>query len=78
MNLGVFHYYRKDYDKALINYKKAASIHEQGIPFIYFGVEDHPYYHDPEDTFDKIPQDFFIEVVNFLTAFVIDVDRKIE
>jgi len=52
--------------------------HEQGIPFIYFGVEDHPYYHDPEDTFDKIPQDFFIEVVNFLTAFVIDVDRKIE
>lgn len=52
--------------------------HNKGIPFIYFGVEDHPYYHDPEDTFDKIPRDFFIEVVNFLTAFVIDIDKKIE
>ena len=31
-----------------------------GIPFVYFGVEDHPDYHQPTDDFDKIPQGFFV------------------
>jgi len=38
-----------------------AAFHRKGIPFIYFGVEDHPYYHTPQDTFDKISKDFAIE-----------------
>lgn len=32
--------------------------HREKIPFVYFGVEDHPYYHTPEDTFDKVTQEF--------------------
>lgn len=32
--------------------------HEQGIAFIYLGVEDHKYYHQPGDTFDTLPKDF--------------------
>jgi len=35
-----------------------AAFHQAGIPFIYFGVEDHPWYHTPQDTFDKINADF--------------------
>lgn len=33
--------------------------HQAGIPFVYFGVEDHPDYHQPTDTADKINPDFF-------------------
>jgi Zn-dependent M28 family amino/carboxypeptidase len=33
--------------------------HTAGIPFLYFGVEDHPDYHRPTDTFENIDPDFF-------------------
>ena len=33
--------------------------HRAGVPFVYFGVEDHPDYHKPTDTADKIDPDFF-------------------
>jgi Zn-dependent M28 family amino/carboxypeptidase len=33
--------------------------HQAGIPFVYFGVEDHPDYHQPTDTADRIDADFF-------------------
>lgn len=32
---------------------------EKGVPWIYFGVEDHPEYHKPTDDFATVPQDFF-------------------
>jgi Zn-dependent M28 family amino/carboxypeptidase len=35
------------------------AFHERGIPWVYFGVEDHPEYHQPTDDFATIPQDFF-------------------
>jgi hypothetical protein len=35
--------------------------HQAGIPFVYFGVEDHPDYHQPGDTADKINPDFFVK-----------------
>jgi len=36
---------------------------EVGIPFGYFGVEDHPHYHKPTDTFETIPQAFYQQSV---------------
>lgn len=33
--------------------------HKAGVPFAYFGVEDHPDYHKPTDDFAAIPQDFY-------------------
>jgi Zn-dependent M28 family amino/carboxypeptidase len=33
--------------------------HQAGIPFVYFGVEDHPHYHRPSDDFATVPIDFF-------------------
>lgn len=35
------------------------AFHAAGIPFAYFGVEDHPDVHKATDDFDKIPLDFF-------------------
>ncbi|MBI1685744.1 M20/M25/M40 family metallo-hydrolase [Caulobacter hibisci] len=32
---------------------------EKGVPWVYFGVEDHPEYHQPTDDFGTIPQPFF-------------------
>jgi hypothetical protein len=36
------------------------AFHEAGIPFVYFGVEDHPDYHRPSDTADKVSAGFFV------------------
>lgn len=35
----------------------------KGVPWVYFGVEDHPEYHQPTDDFATIPQPFFKGVV---------------
>lgn len=37
--------------------------HRRGIPFGYFGVEDHPHYHQPTDEFATIPQAFYAKSV---------------
>jgi Zn-dependent M28 family amino/carboxypeptidase len=34
-----------------------------GVPWVYFGVEDHPEYHQPTDDFATVPQDFFKHAV---------------
>lgn len=40
--------------------------HKRGIPFIYFGVEDHEDYHKPSDTFDKIEPEFYSNAVKLV------------
>lgn len=47
-----------------------AAFHEQGIPFVYFGVEDHEDYHQPSDTFEHIDQEFYYETVNLIIKCV--------
>jgi Zn-dependent M28 family amino/carboxypeptidase len=55
------------------NMSDQAAFHRKGIPFIYFGVEDHPYYHTPDDTFDKVTPEFAkgaaLTVVKAIRAF---------
>ena len=50
--------------------------HQVGIPFLYFGVEDHPGYHDPSDTADAITPDFYVAAVETILDFVIQADRR--
>ena len=33
--------------------------HAAGVPFVYYGVEDHAHYHQPTDDFDTIPLDTY-------------------
>ncbi len=50
--------------------------HQQGVPFIYFGVPDHPDYHSERDTAEKVDIDFYHQVVESVRVFLhlLDVD----
>jgi Zn-dependent M28 family amino/carboxypeptidase len=54
------------------------AFHEVGIPFIYFGVEDHADYHRPTDTFERIDPAFFVRAVQSVLDFVEEADRNPE
>jgi Zn-dependent M28 family amino/carboxypeptidase len=47
-----------------------------GIPFLYFGVEDHPDYHQPTDEVSRIDAAFFVDATRTiaLVALLIDAD----
>lgn len=46
------------------------AFYQSGLPWLYFGVEDHPEYHQPTDDFATIPQDFFRgSVTTMIAAF---------
>jgi hypothetical protein len=42
------------------------AFHRKKIPFLYLGVEDHPDYHRPTDSFDKIDRASYIETCNMI------------
>jgi hypothetical protein len=45
-----------------------------GIPFLYFGVEDHADYHSPTDTADKIEPRFFTGVADMVLETLVRLD----
>ncbi|HEX6164448.1 MAG TPA: M28 family peptidase [Vicinamibacterales bacterium] len=51
--------------------------HAAKIPFVYFGVEDHPDYHKPTDTADKINPAFFAEVAETILDSLLALDRHL-
>ena len=51
--------------------------HSAKIPFVYFGVEDHPDYHKPTDTADKINRGFFVDVAETVLDAVLQLDRSL-
>jgi Zn-dependent M28 family amino/carboxypeptidase len=51
--------------------------HAAGIPFIYFGVEDHPDYHKATDTPEKINPDFFFKAATTILDAVTALDRAL-
>jgi len=53
-----------------------AAFHEVGIPFTYFGVEDHAGYHDPSDTFENITPEFYGDAVTTILTFLRRVDDQ--
>ena len=55
-----------------------AAFYEAGIPFLYFGVEDHPDYHQPTDDYEKIPLDFFIHSADTLVMAAITADNMLD
>ena len=50
--------------------------HQKGIPFIYFGVEDHKDYHKHTDTADKINPEFFRSTVQTILMTVDEIDKN--
>ncbi len=52
-----------------------APFHGAGIPFLYFGVEDHPDYHQPTDTFETINPVFFAASIETVRRVLVRVDE---
>lgn len=57
------------------NQSDHAVFHRAGIPFIYFGVEDHPDYHTPNDTFENMQPRFYYHATQVILQFIKNVDR---
>lgn len=51
--------------------------HAAGIPFVYFGVEDHPDYHQPTDTPEKINPMFFKQAAETILDAIIALDAAL-
>ena len=49
--------------------------HQAGVPFLYFGVDDHADYHQPTDTADKVNPQFFGDVADMIVEAVVTLDR---
>jgi len=52
--------------------------HQKGIPFIYFGVEDHEHYHSPTDIYDNINKDFYMDAVRTIIDVIDDLDSRLD
>jgi acetylornithine deacetylase/succinyl-diaminopimelate desuccinylase-like protein len=47
------------------------------IPFVYFGVEDHPDYHQPTDDAERIQPGFYYRAARTIAAFVTRLDANL-
>lgn len=52
--------------------------HDEGVPFLYFGVEDHADYHTPGDTVDKINPAFYGQVAALLVDMAATLDTNLD
>jgi Zn-dependent M28 family amino/carboxypeptidase len=53
------------------------AFHEQGIPYIYFGVEDHADLHRPGDTADRIDYAFYSGAAETVLSALIAADGRV-
>ncbi len=53
------------------------AFHQAGIPFVYFGVEDHPDYHQPSDEVRTITPEFYVGAVRTILDVVRTLDRGV-
>ena len=51
-------------------------LHKAGVPFLYFGVEDHPDYHRATDTAARIDPTFYRDVVGMVLDTILALDRR--
>ena len=53
------------------------AFHAARIPFVYFGVEDHPDYHKPTDDPERIQPGFFYRAARTIAGFVERLDAAV-
>jgi Zn-dependent M28 family amino/carboxypeptidase len=58
------------------NQSDQGAFHAKGIPFIYFGEEDHPDYHRPGDSADRLMPAFFVNAARLVADFVRRFDEQ--
>ncbi len=55
-----------------------APFHAEGIPFVYFGVEDHPDYHRPSDEFERVDPAFYLNAIRTVLAGLLALDQGLD
>lgn len=55
-----------------------AAFHDAGIPFLYFGVEDHDDYHRPTDDLSGIQPEFFVGATESVIATIEALDAAMD
>lgn len=58
-----------------MNSSDHAAFNKAGIPFLYFGVEDHEDYHKPTDDYEKIQPEFYIKAVTTILSVSVALDK---
>jgi len=53
------------------------SFYRKGIPFLYFGVEDHKDYHRPTDDFENIHPEFYKNAVENMLILLKEIDALV-
>jgi Zn-dependent M28 family amino/carboxypeptidase len=53
------------------------AFHRAGVPFLYFGVEDHRDYHKPTDDFENLSPEFFVRAAETVLAAVELLDAEL-
>lgn len=51
--------------------------HVAGVPFIYLGVDFHPHYHQPSDTYENLTHDFFAAAAQTALLTVLRFDEAL-
>lgn len=59
------------------NQSDQGAFHAAGIPFVYFGVEDHPDYHKPTDDVERIQPGFYYRAARTIAGFVERLDQAV-
>lgn len=54
------------------------AFHEAGIPFVYFGVDDHADYHKPTDVASRIASPFFGDAADMIIEALRTFDRRVD
>ncbi|MCB4806986.1 M28 family peptidase [Tamlana sp. 62-3] len=54
-----------------------ANFYKKGVPFLYFGVEDHEDYHEPTDDFENIHPEFYIKAVHSIISVFKAIDTQL-
>ncbi len=52
--------------------------HQADIPFLYFGVEDHPGYHQPTDDFQDITPEFYYQAAELILETILKFDAQLD
>ena len=53
-----------------------SSFHDVGVPFLYFGVEDHADVHEPTDTADRIDAAFYTASAETVLTALLEADQR--
>ena len=56
----------------------SGAFHQAGIPFIYLGVDFHPHYHQPTDTYENMTLDFFQDASAAIVDFAREADERLD